>query len=228
MTDPRELNRRALEHFDAGELDEAELLSLEVLDTDDEAAKRIAGKRLDRIAAERRRWPQGRDSPAVTAARREPDVALAVLDGPHRAACIAFLGESLEFSQQVDSSRTIVRDVPAGNHFYVASGGHAALGPYPEFMDTYVDGRSVPDELKRRVRSAGGDVRDATGRGYVPHSIQLEIPFGLIAEMRTPLRGPMRTHIRTALAAAPPQHQHLAHPRLARQILDEWRAIRSS
>lgn len=203
---------------DDGRLDEAREVFEKILVID--PGNTIARNRVSRIIhAQRRQAAALKPRPGVKL--RDPAEALAILDGPWRQDCVRFLAETLLFARHADSTRTIVRDVPNENYFYVAGGAPASVGPWVGLMDTYVDGRGMPEWVIERVVAEGGQHRHWTRQGVVPYSIRLQIPFELIGELREVLRDPMQEHIRNAIAAGPPQHQHLDNPRLAAAIIAE-------
>jgi len=116
-----------------------------------------------------------------------------------------------------------VRDVAPEDYFYVAGGAHAAVGPWDRLMDCYADRRGIGVDVIDRVCAARGRYRPATGGGVAPDSVRLEVPFGLIGELRPVLVPAMRNHLRVAIVNGPPQHRHLHNQALLEAIVAEAR-----
>jgi hypothetical protein len=146
---------------------------------------------------------------------------MTVLDGPWRSNCVAPLADLILFARRLDRERTIVRDVGPADYFYVAGGAHASAGPWDGLMDCYADHRRVDQHQIDRVLEKGGRYRPPPGEGYAPDSLRLEIPFGLIGELRPALVPAMRDHIKTVIVVGPPQHMHLRNNPLLEAILAE-------
>jgi tetratricopeptide (TPR) repeat protein len=213
------MNRLGRAYQDLGYLDEA-------IAAFERAVAANAGNTIARRRLRDLRLGRGRPTTTVRSAApgvelREPAEALKVLDGDWRADCVALLADLLLFSRSLDAERTIVRDVAPADYFYVAGGAHAAVGPWDDLMDCYADHRGIGQEVIDRVCDAGGRYRPATGVGFAPDSMRLEVPFRLIGELRPILVPPMRDHVRVLVVKGPPQHRHLHNQALLDAILAE-------
>jgi tetratricopeptide (TPR) repeat protein len=213
------MNRLGRAYQDLGYIDEAIDVFARAVAVD--RSNTIAQRRLRDLRLGRKRLAHAPPGTARNGVLREPAAALRILDGPWRSACVALLADLLRFARRLDASRTIVRDVPPEDYFYVAGGAHASAGPWRGLMDCYADSRGVEQDVIDRVVAAGGRHRSATGQGLVPDSLRLEVPFDLVGELRPVLLPAMRDHIRVAIVRGPPQHMHLHNQALLDAILSE-------
>ncbi len=220
------LNRLGRAYQDLGYIDQAITVFTRAVALDPRNA--IAQRRLRNLKLRKQRSGQVSRGPARDVVLRDPAVALKVLDGPWRSDCVALLADLLLFARRLDASRTIVRDVAAEDYFYVAGGAHASAGPWVGLMDCYGDSRIIEQEVINRVVAAGGRYRPETGKGHVPNSLRLQVPFRLIGALRSVLLPAMRDHIRVAILRGPPQHPHLHNQALLDAILVEATERRTS